>query len=187
MTENISKSTAIAKNPLGILSLMISLIYGIACLVFSIGSSNLSSEEKLPLIYFIVIFPFVILYALYKLVIDHHTKLYSPADYKDESNFIKALRDIKYTPELKTKNTENKNLPVKENSVEELTKELEENQKNYFELIKSLLYFMHKEKNNEINDLIIKELPEIGKKMAVFLEAKFINKGTIAESDRIFK
>jgi hypothetical protein len=182
MTENINQLKTIAKNPLGILSLMISLIYGIACLVFSIGSSNLTPDEKIPLIYFIAIFPFAILYALYKLVIDHHTKLYSPADFKDESNFIKALKDIKYKPELNNTSTNN-NLIIKENNV----KELEETQKNYFELIKLLIYFMHKDKNKEINNLIIKELPEMGKKMAVFLERSFINKGTIKEVDRIFK
>lgn len=86
------KAKGLTKNPLGIIALFISLIYGFACLVLSTSIINLhGSAERLPLIYFIIIFPILILGVFTFLVIKHHEKLYAPSDFIDEDNFIKVL------------------------------------------------------------------------------------------------
>jgi len=83
------KATGLTKNPLGIIALFVSLIYGFACLVLSSSIHNLNgAEERLPLIWFIIIFPIFILIMFTYLVMKHHTKLYAPSDYKDEKNFV---------------------------------------------------------------------------------------------------
>jgi hypothetical protein len=86
----IDKTKGLTRNPLSIIALFVSLIYGFACLVLSTSLNNLSGqEERLPLIWFTIVFPIIILAAFVYLVIKHHHKLYGPSDYKDESNFIK--------------------------------------------------------------------------------------------------
>jgi len=82
----------LTRNPLGIIALFISLIYGVACVVLIASLNNLhGSEERLPLIWFIIIFPLVVLSVFTYLVIFHHKKLYAPSDYKDEKNFVNAF------------------------------------------------------------------------------------------------
>jgi len=46
----------LAKNPLGIIALFIVLVYGFAALVTAF-SASLSESERLPLIWFLVLFP----------------------------------------------------------------------------------------------------------------------------------
>lgn len=96
--ESFSKITdstkGFAKNPLGIIALFISLIYGFACLVLSTASSNLETNERMPLIWFLVIFPIIIMLFFLFLVTKHHKKLYGPSDYKDERIFLETM-DIK--------------------------------------------------------------------------------------------
>jgi hypothetical protein len=110
---------SLSKNPLGIIALFVSLIYGFACLVLGFTSNNLvHANEKLPLIWFIIIFPFVILFAFVYLVINHHEKLYAPGDFRGDEAFIRAL-DGKKISEKREKETEKLNkaedLPEKEN------------------------------------------------------------------------
>lgn len=82
----------LTRNPLGIIALFISLIYGFACLVLSTSISNLTStDERLPLIWFIILFPLVILSGFIYLVVFHHEKLYAPGDYSDDSTFAKTF------------------------------------------------------------------------------------------------
>jgi hypothetical protein len=84
------------RNPLGIVALFISLIYGFACLVLSTSLNNLQGDqERLPLIWFIIIFPIIILISFIYLVIYHHEKLYSPSDFKEDDAFIKILDNRK--------------------------------------------------------------------------------------------
>lgn len=92
MKEFMENATSFTKNPLGIIALFISLIYGIAALVLTTGT-ELNSNQKWPIIFFIVIFPLLVLIAFYRLVIDHHIKLYGPSDFKDEGNFIKITSE----------------------------------------------------------------------------------------------
>ncbi|MFP9100936.1 hypothetical protein ACLI09_17985 [Flavobacterium sp. RHBU_24] len=85
-------STGLTKNPLGIIGLFISLIYGFACLVLSTSIENLNSaNERLPLIWFIITFPIIILIVFIYLVVNHHEKLYSPSDFRNDEGFIETL------------------------------------------------------------------------------------------------
>lgn len=99
VTDFMDKANGLTRNPLGIIALFVSLIYGFACLVLSTSLNNLhGQEERLPLIWFIIIFPLVILIAFILLVIYHHKKLYAPSDYKDEKNFVNTFVGSKEVP-----------------------------------------------------------------------------------------
>lgn len=81
----------LSRNPLGILALFLVLVYGFACLVVGLGVKSLSAPERLPLIWFLVLFPVLVLWTFYRLVTRHHRKLYAPGDYKDERLFVTPL------------------------------------------------------------------------------------------------
>lgn len=88
--ETFSKSAEnLSKNPLGIIGLFLVLVYGIAGLVLI--TANDLGNERVFLIIFLTIFPLIILLVFYNLVTKHYNKLYSPSDYKDEVNFMKAI------------------------------------------------------------------------------------------------
>ena len=96
MTNFIDHAKGLTKNPLGIIALFVSLIYGFACLVLSTSISNLKTpEERLPLIWFIIMFPLIILIGFIFLVTKHHGKLYSPSDYGDPESFLKTIEGAK--------------------------------------------------------------------------------------------
>jgi hypothetical protein len=61
-----------ARNPLGIIALFISLIYGMSALLLGTSAKNLSLENQTKLVYFIVGFPFVVLSVFGWLVSRHH-------------------------------------------------------------------------------------------------------------------
>lgn len=98
--NNIQKLT---KNPIGIIALFITLIYGVAGLVLSTSNDQLSSAQNWILVVFIVVFPFIVLAVFIYLVINHHQKLYSPADYRDENNFFRKLDKTEQKQLLKEK------------------------------------------------------------------------------------
>jgi ABC-type transport system involved in multi-copper enzyme maturation permease subunit len=92
MMNFIENAKGLTRNPLGIIALFISLIYGFACLVLSTSISNLQdSSERLPLIWFIICFPIIILIGFVFLVTKHHQKLYSPSDYGNAESFLKTI------------------------------------------------------------------------------------------------
>jgi len=93
MKDFITQAKGLTKNPLGIIALFISLIYGFACLVLSFVSNNLIANERVLLIYFLIGFPILILITFIFLVVKHHNKLYAPSDYKDEKNFFKGFEN----------------------------------------------------------------------------------------------
>lgn len=76
------------RNPLGIIALFIVSVYGIASMVMTVPGT-LTHEERLPLVYFLVIFPVLVLGVFSWLVSAHSGKLFSPADFRDEDNYIK--------------------------------------------------------------------------------------------------
>ncbi len=78
----------LAKNPLGIIALFIVLIYGLASLVTAFAGS-LTASERLPLIWFLVIFPVIVLIVFAWLVSRHSGKLFAPSDFRDEENYVK--------------------------------------------------------------------------------------------------
>jgi hypothetical protein len=112
-----SAAQGLARNPLGIIALFIVLVYGFACLV--VGSSSLlDAADRKPIIWFVVLFPVVVIGVFGWLVSKHHTKLYAPFDYKDERNFLgdikselyklpKATPDVKKTSSITYPATEN--------------------------------------------------------------------------------
>jgi hypothetical protein len=81
----------LARNPLGIIALFIVLIYGFAALTLGI-SSTLQPGERIPLVWFLVVFPFVVLLTFGWLVSKHHEKLYAPGDYKSDEGFLSGVQ-----------------------------------------------------------------------------------------------
>jgi hypothetical protein len=79
----------LSRNPLGIIALFIVLVYGMAALV--LAQAQFASAERLPLVWFLVAFPPFVLAAFVYLVACHHTKLYAPADFRNDDNFLSAL------------------------------------------------------------------------------------------------
>lgn len=79
----------LVKNPLGIIGIFLGLIYGIAGLV----TANLDKQSGnvTILIWFLVLFPVLLLGMFAYLVIYHHSKLYAPTDFVDEENCMMAL------------------------------------------------------------------------------------------------
>lgn len=94
MSELGTFSTAakgLARNPLGIIALFIVLIYGFAALTLGINTA-LQSAERLPLVWFLVIFPLIVLLTFAWLVSMHHEKLYGPGDYKTDEGFLEGMK-----------------------------------------------------------------------------------------------
>lgn len=79
---------SLARNPLGIIALFIVLVYGFASLVTLFGGS-FTPSERLPLIYFLIGFPILVLIIFTWLVSNHSGKLFAPSDFKDEENYVK--------------------------------------------------------------------------------------------------
>lgn len=91
-----NNAKGLTRNPLGIIALFVSLIYGFACLVLSTSISNLvANNERLPVIWFIIIFPIIILIAFIYLVVNHHEKLYAPGDFRGDDAFIQTIDENK--------------------------------------------------------------------------------------------
>lgn len=84
-------ATKLSKNPLGIIALFIVLVYGIAGLVLGVSGESLLESHKTVLVWFLAIFPFSVLGAFTWLVSKHHTKLYSPSDFRNDDGFIRIL------------------------------------------------------------------------------------------------
>lgn len=84
----VDAAKGLARNPLGIIALFIVLVYGFASLVTAFAGS-FTHEERVPLIYFLVLFPIVVLVVFAWLVSAHSGKLFAPADFKNEENYVK--------------------------------------------------------------------------------------------------
>jgi hypothetical protein len=80
----------LAHNPLGIIALFIVLVYGFASLVVGIGA-NLDPASTIVLVWFMVLFPVLVLGVFAWLVSRHHWKLYSPRDY-GKGEFMQAVQ-----------------------------------------------------------------------------------------------
>jgi hypothetical protein len=78
-----------ARGPLGIIALFISLIYAISALLLAASVTQLSQGNKTPLICFIVLFPFAVLIMFSWLVAGHHKKLYAPSDFRSDDSFLR--------------------------------------------------------------------------------------------------
>ena len=95
MSDQLSEFGAIAKgfarNPLGIIALFIVLVYGFACVVTA-AAWSFTPGERVPLIYFLVFFPILVLGVFTWLVSRHSGNLFAPADFKDESNYLRMQK-----------------------------------------------------------------------------------------------
>jgi len=109
----------LVRNPLGIVALFISLIYGVASLLLGATASSLQPDERMPLIAFVTLFPLIVLGAFYLLVTRHHGKLYAPGDFKDDGSFLRTLS--KEEVELKRQAEVTEALPSAEPSPELVT------------------------------------------------------------------
>ncbi|SDL33419.1 hypothetical protein SAMN05428961_104682 [Paenibacillus sp. OK060] len=101
VTDFMANVKGLTRNPLGIIALFISLIYGIAGLVLTISNNTLDINQNWVLIWFVVFFPVLILITFVYLVVNHHQKLYGPGDYKDERNFFRPLNSFEREQKLK--------------------------------------------------------------------------------------
>jgi hypothetical protein len=82
---------SLSRNPLGIIALFIVLVYGLACIVLITGHS-LSENERLPLIYFLIIFPLAVLGVFTYLVAFRSGQIFSPRDFRNEENYVELQR-----------------------------------------------------------------------------------------------
>ena len=141
-----------ARNPLGIIALFISLIYGFASLLLGSSAEKLTVAERWPLIAFVVVFPILVLITFYKLVTGHHWKLYAPADFKDDKSFLRTLsseeQEEKLDKEVKDSSepsdVESQLPPVKENTAntrnlkQKELKDLQAEQRNFRKELKEI-------------------------------------------------
>lgn len=79
---------SLARNPLGIIALFIVFVYGFASLVTA-SAGSFTPSERLPLIYFLIGFPVLVLAVFSWLVSKHSVNLFGPSDFKDEDNYVK--------------------------------------------------------------------------------------------------
>ena len=88
-------ATKLSQSPLGIIALFIVLVYAFASLVVVLGK-NLTGGATIILVWFMVLFPVLVLAVFAWLVSRHHTKLYAPRDYKKEEHFLQVSgQDLK--------------------------------------------------------------------------------------------
>ena len=85
------------RNPLGIIAMFVTFIDGIAGLVISVNFVNLHGAwERQPLIWFIVLFPVLILIVFAHLVIKYPQNLFGPGDFNNQELYLKAIgKDIR--------------------------------------------------------------------------------------------
>jgi len=84
----VDAAKGLARNPLGIIALFIVLVYGFASLVTAFAGS-FTHEERLLMVYFLILFPVLVLIVFAWLVSNHSPKLFAPADFKNEENYMK--------------------------------------------------------------------------------------------------
>lgn len=76
-----------SRNPLSILALFIALIYGMAALLFGVAVKSLAVWNQTILVIFLVLFPAAVLWVFAWLVSRHHSKLYSPGEFRSDDGF----------------------------------------------------------------------------------------------------
>ncbi|MBL9105309.1 MAG: hypothetical protein JNL82_30460 [Myxococcales bacterium] len=84
-------ATVLSRNPLGLLALCLIVGEAIAGL-FLVAAGELGRLERGLLCLFVVLYPILVVAAIYRLISRHHTRLYAPADFRDERCFLELLR-----------------------------------------------------------------------------------------------
>lgn len=84
-------ATVLSRNPLGLLALCLVVGEAIASL-FLLRGGALGRPEAVMLCGFVVVYPLVVVCAIYRLVSRHHTRLYAPGDFRDDRHFLEVLQ-----------------------------------------------------------------------------------------------
>jgi hypothetical protein len=82
-------ATKLARNPLGLIALFVLLIEAIAGYVAI--SEVLADPQRQVLVWFVVLYPVLVLACFVYLVIFHPGKLYGPSDFNDQAHFMQVL------------------------------------------------------------------------------------------------
>ncbi len=99
MKEFLESAVKLARNPLGIVALLITLVYAIAGLAAT--SKVFDPDERKILVIFLVVFPALVLIAIYRFVTKHNDKLYAPSDFSDENHFMRIVESqLKKSPTI---------------------------------------------------------------------------------------
>ena len=69
------------------------MVYGFASLVTAFAGS-FTAGERLPLIYFLICFPVLVLGVFAWLVSKHSGKLFAPSDFRNEDNYVKMQMSV---------------------------------------------------------------------------------------------
>jgi hypothetical protein len=121
-----SMATGLARNPLGIIALFIGLIYGFASLVTGFAGGY-SSAERLPLIYFLISFPILVLAVFTWLVSKHSSKLFAPSDFKNEDNYVRLQQPATAATTRRQIETDLEDFPAEPAFKDEATSERADN------------------------------------------------------------
>lgn len=155
LTNNIKR---FVQNPLGVIALFVTALYGIASMLFSSAFDNLQGDkERLPVIWFVILFPIIMFGTFVWLVVKHNHKLYSPGDFKDEKWFA-VVNGKTFTPGKEP-------TAIKKEEKIEISAPVFQNHRNK----RNTIY-------NDIEELALKELSE-EEKFVVKSQA-FINNGS---------
>ena len=88
MTSELDRRARGVRNPLSIIALFISFIYALSAGVLGVRSNGISEGSETILVWFIVVFPPVVLFVFAWLVSKHHIKLYAPLDFRSDESFL---------------------------------------------------------------------------------------------------
>lgn len=86
-----SAATSLSGRPLGIIALFLLFVYAIAGLVLTVGAASLEPFERRLLVWFLMLFPILVLIIFVWLVRWHHEKMYAPSDFLDSEGFLRAM------------------------------------------------------------------------------------------------
>ena len=155
-----------ARNPLGIIALFISLIYGFASLLLNATIHNLTNAERWPLILFVVFFPILVLITFYKLVTKHHGKLYAPSDFKDDKSFLRTLSPEEQEEKLQKEIAESLAEDRKETNLESFSKptstasEFDASSENIASNVKQTSYHEFRKEIKSIENSVVNQIAQ---------------------------
>lgn len=101
------------KNPLSLFALFISAMYAVATVAFRDGLSPLRGGcERMSVIGFIVLFPFMLLGVITYLVVKHPGNLFSPGEYKKVEDYLLATNSDLFREKIENEVTEINDAPA---------------------------------------------------------------------------
>jgi hypothetical protein len=106
VNEFADSAKSLARNPLGIIALFIVLVYAMASVVISFAKPEFYQHAEHPAVWFLTIFPCIVLFVFTYLVAKHHRKLYGPSDDSDQKDFLKTLEIGDVPEEIRKETTE---------------------------------------------------------------------------------